>query len=150
MREGCDISFRYWHLVRFATIARLVDETCLFILGIRKMFDFPPTAKTVRQTLEENWLTLTRQTLPKIAAQRKSSDAPWPVENDHCFMRILLDAVHGQRWDAVVKQRPAYRHMDQDRLAKAIALGEAVVSGEVDLWVLNAQSLAWRRKGALK
>lgn len=45
-----------------------------------------------RAKLEAEWLTLTRQTLPRLAASRR-----WPVSADHCFMRILLDAVHGQR-----------------------------------------------------
>jgi hypothetical protein len=114
------------------------------------LFDGLLRQENTRSVLEKQWMTLTRQTLPRIAAQRQSSNVPWPVKNDHCFMRILLDAVHHQRWDRAVKARPAYRHIDQDRLAKAIALGEAVASGDVDLWALNAQSLAWRRKKELK
>jgi hypothetical protein len=42
-----------------------------------------------RARLEADWLTLTRQTLPTLAKARR-----WPVSADHCFMRILLDAVH--------------------------------------------------------
>jgi hypothetical protein len=94
-----------------------------------------------RAALETAWLTLTRTTLPALAQPRH-----WPVSADHCFMRILLDAVHGQRWDSVVRGRPAYRHVDAERLAAAVALGEAVAAGEADLWVLNARSLAWRGK----
>ncbi len=94
-----------------------------------------------RAQLEADWLTMTRQTLPALAKTRH-----WPVSLDHCFMRILLDAVHGARWDTVVLRRPAYKHVEQDRLAAAIALAQRVVTNDADLWALNAQSLAWRGK----
>ena len=94
-----------------------------------------------RARLEAEWLAITRQTLPALAKTRRS-----PVSADHCFMRILLDAVHGGRWDSVVQGRPAYKHIDAERLAAAVQLAERVAVGEADLWALNAQSLAWRGK----
>ncbi|MGL5839915.1 MAG: GCN5-related N-acetyltransferase [Sphingorhabdus sp.] len=96
---------------------------------------------TSRTALEAAWLLLTRHTLPAIARTRR-----WPVSADHCFMRILLDAVHGERWDNVIRRRPAYAHIDTERLAAAVALGQRVAAGEADLWELNARSLAWRGK----
>ena len=99
-----------------------------------------------RAQLETAWLVLTRETLPALAAERRFPAKAWPVSADHCFMRIILDAVHRQRWDAVVKARPAYRHIDDDRLRAAVKLAQRIASGEVDLWILNAQSLAWRGK----
>ena len=95
-----------------------------------------------RAQLEAEWLTITRQTLPALAKARR-----WPVSADHCFMRILLDAVHGGRWDKVVQGRPAYKHLELQRLATAVKLAQRVVADEVDLWALNAQSLEWRGKG---
>ena len=95
-----------------------------------------------RLRLEAVWLMITRQTLPALAKTQ-----PWPVSADHCFMRILLDAVHDGRWDKVVQGRPAYKHVELERLASAVKLAESVVAGEADLWALNAQSLAWRGKG---
>ena len=92
-----------------------------------------------RARLEAQWLTITRHTLPALAKTKG-----WPVCADHCFMRILLDAVYGERWDGFVRGRPAYKHVDRERLAAAVALGERVAAGEADLWALNAQSLAWR------
>ena len=94
-----------------------------------------------RVRLEAEWLTLTRQTLPALAKTQ-----PWPVSADHCFMRILLDAVHQGRWDKVVQGRPAYKRIDTGRLVAAIKLAERVAADEVDLWALNAQSLTWREK----
>ena len=98
-----------------------------------------------RAQLETRWLVLTRETLPARALEKRLPQ--WPVSADHCFMRIILDAVHGQRWDAVVKARPAYRHIDDDRLHAAVKLAQSIAAGKADLWTLNAQSLAWRGKG---
>ena len=94
-----------------------------------------------RAVLETDWLALTRETLPALAAKRH-----WPVAADHCFQRILLDNVVGGCWYDHVAGRPAYRHLADDRLAAAIALGRAVAAGEADLTALNDQSLAWRGK----
>ena len=95
----------------------------------------------MRAQLEAEWLTLTRQTLPALAKESR-----WPVNADHCFMRILLDTAHEGRWDKAVQGRPAYKHIHAKRLATAIALAKRVAANEVDLWALNAQSLAWRGK----
>ena len=95
-----------------------------------------------RARLEAEWLTITRQTLPALAKTRR-----WPVSADHCFMRIFLDAVHEGRWDKVVQGRPAYKHIEVERLVAAVALADRAVSGQADLWALNAQLLAWRGKG---
>ncbi len=46
-----------------------------------------------RKALEQDWLRLTRETLPALALARG-----WPVRADHCFQRILLDNVFGGRW----------------------------------------------------
>ncbi|MEH3160164.1 MAG: GCN5-related N-acetyltransferase [Sphingomonas taxi] len=94
-----------------------------------------------RAAQEAAWLELTRVTLPGLAATRG-----WPVRADHCFQRILLDAVTGGVWYDAIPQRPAYRHMSGAQLAEAIALARDVIAGVADLRGLNDQSLAWRRK----
>lgn len=99
-----------------------------------------PMLSSDRSSLEQRWFALTRETLPALAASRG-----WPVRLDHCFQRILLDAACGGRWTESVA-RPAYRNLDDTRLAAAVALGDAVVAGEADLPALNAQSLSWRGK----
>jgi hypothetical protein len=95
-----------------------------------------------RARLEDEWLTLTRETLPGLAGLRM-----WPVSADHCFQRILLDAAVGGVWYHAVAERPAYRFIGAALLERAVALGRAVIAGEADLVGLNAQSLAWRRAG---
>lgn len=94
-----------------------------------------------RADLEARWLHLTRVALPALAGERS-----WPIRHDHCFQRILLDAACGGRWLDHVAERPAYRAIDAERLAAAVALAEAVEAGAADLHALNRRSLAWRGK----
>ena len=98
-------------------------------------------AQVDRLALECEWLRLTRETLPALAHARA-----WPVSADHCFQRILLDNALGRCWYEVVQRRPAYRHVEDEALARAVALAQAVIAGEADLHALNANSLAWRGK----
>ncbi len=94
-----------------------------------------------RAALEARWLRLTREALPGLADARG-----WPVRFDHCFQRILLDAACGGRWTERVRGRPAYRALDDERLARAVQLAEAALDGEIDLDALNERSLAWRAR----
>jgi hypothetical protein len=88
------------------------------------------------------YLELTRRTLPDMA---RRSRPDWPVRDDHCFQRIVLDAVCGGCWYDHL-QRPAHRHLGAAQATRAVALCEAIVQGTADLDALNRQSLAWRGK----
>ena len=94
-----------------------------------------------RAELEGEWLDLTRIELPALAKARG-----WPVANDHCFQRILLDNACGRRWYDAIPKRPAYAHAPDETLAAAIALGQAALNGTADLHALNRRSLTWRGK----
>jgi len=94
-----------------------------------------------RAVLEARWLELTRVTLPGLAAERR-----WPVRNDHCFQRILLDAACGGVWYDHVPRRPAYKHLSAEKLEAAVALAETMEAGTADMQALNRQSLVWRGK----
>ncbi|WP_375280161.1 hypothetical protein [Pseudooctadecabacter sp.] len=88
----------------------------------------------------DRYLALTRQTLPDIARSRD-----WPVVNDHCFQRIILDHIAGGVWyDHIAK--PAYKNLTEDQARRATALAEDILAGTVDLWALDAQSLTFRGK----
>ncbi len=94
-----------------------------------------------RAALEARWLDLTRRVMPALASARG-----WPVRNDHCFQRILLDAACGGRWLDHVAERPAYKAIDDAKLTHAVAIAENVVAGTADLHALNRHSLDWRGK----
>ena len=84
---------------------------------------------------------LTREVLPAMAAARG-----WPIRNDHCFQRVLLDAACGGRWYDHIAGRPAYRAASDETLEAAVKAAEAVLQGSSDLKSLNAQSLRYRGK----
>ena len=90
------------------------------------------------------WRRLVDETLPMEAARRAMVPARrWPVSENHCFARIILDAVCGCPWREVLPA-PAWRNMDARTLALALALGEDIRAGRADLWALDARSLALR------
>ncbi|MEM9970993.1 MAG: hypothetical protein AAF762_07820 [Pseudomonadota bacterium] len=87
-------------------------------------------------------MRLTREVLPDVA---RRPETEWPVVNDHCFQRIVLDAVSGGVWYDHIP-RPAYKNLDRDQAARAVALCQDILAGRADLHALNRQSLAWRGK----
>jgi tRNA U54 and U55 pseudouridine synthase Pus10 len=83
------------------------------------------------------------RTLP--ARAREAGD--WPIRADHCFARVVLDAVFGDVWDDHVEGRPAYRHLSADELRAAIDIADRMLDGGRPVVVeLNANSL--RRRDA--
>jgi hypothetical protein len=107
-------------------------------------FDFLDVEKaadidTMRTAAVARWLNLTRVTLPGMAAEQG-----WPISEDHCFMRVCLDAVFGTPWHTVIK-RPAIRHLSYRQLHAAISVAEAIVYAPETLTALNQKSLNCRQ-----
>lgn len=94
-----------------------------------------------RQKLEADWMTLTRRDLPQ-AADRHG----WPIRDDHCFQRVLLDNACNGVWYDHIGGSPAYRHASDGVLLAAVTLGRAALDGRADIARLNRQSLRWRGK----
>ncbi|MEM8536885.1 MAG: hypothetical protein AAGF56_03390 [Pseudomonadota bacterium] len=90
----------------------------------------------------DRYLTLTKKVMPAIACR---SDVNWPVSADHCFQRIVLDALFKDVWYRHLG-KPAYRHLTPAQAARAVALCEDIIAGRVDLHALNAASLQYRGK----
>lgn len=99
------------------------------------------------EALRERWNRLYRDRLPSLARAKDPSQTRWPVHLDHCFARIILDAVVGKDkpWTQVLKS-PAYKNMGKEQLEEAITLGERLATGEEDLVALDEKSLALRVK----
>ena len=85
---------------------------------------------------------LTKEVLPALA---RSSRRDWPVCEDHCFQRIILDHVCGGVWYEYL-DRPAYKNLTKDQAQRAVKLCEDIADGHKDLQKLNQQSLIWRGK----
>ncbi|MEX0370483.1 MAG: hypothetical protein AB3N09_07605, partial [Tateyamaria sp.] len=84
-----------------------------------------------------------QQTGSVLPSMEQSDPSAWPVNVDHCFQRIVIDAVGGGVWTDH-RRRPAYIHLDAKQAEHAVDLSEALVEGRADIWELNAASLAAR------
>ncbi|WP_431304036.1 hypothetical protein [Sediminicoccus sp. BL-A-41-H5] len=85
---------------------------------------------------------LTGTIMPDLA---RSGKTEWPVRNDHCFQRIVLDAICNGVWYDHI-ERPAYKHLSDAQALRAVQLCEDIISGRIDLADLNRKSLMWRGK----
>ncbi len=88
------------------------------------------------------YIKLTKEVMPEIA---RNLELQWPVQNDHCFQRIVLDTVCNGSWYKHL-ERPAYKNLSKNQALKAVQLCEDIVAGRADLHALNRQSLIWRGK----
>ena len=91
------------------------------------------------EALARLWRNLVEQRLPEAAASRPD----WPVRLDPCFARILLDHACGGPWRESAAP-PAWASLPDGCLARAMASGESVLSGRLDLVARNRRSLDWR------
>ena len=94
------------------------------------------------RSLVDDYLHLTKEVLPSLA---RGSGQDWPVREDHCFQRIVLDTICGGVWYEHL-DRPAYKNLTPDQAQRAIALCREIAEGRADLCQLNNQSLIWRGK----
>ena len=88
---------------------------------------------------------LTKEALPLLA---RSNNLNWPIQEDHCFQRIVLDTICGGVWYDHLS-RPAYKHLTSDQAQRAVRLCQDIAEGRTDLNQLNQQSLAWRKKNSV-
>lgn len=98
--------------------------------------------------LRSRYLELTNSTLPQLAKQRG-----FPVSDNHCFQRIILDNLLGQCWYEVLDRGkvPAYKQLSEEQLQQAIDLAEAIITQPSSyLEQLNQNSLNWRRKRSIQ
>ena len=74
----------------------------------------------------------------------------WTLRLDHCFARVLLDALFGDCWYRHLERgrgRSAESQLDIGQLGRAVSLARGMLSsGDHEVRRLNAQSLAWRGK----
>ena len=98
--------------------------------------------ETGMQELINSYLYLTKNVLPSLA---KDGSRTWPVAEDHCFQRIVLDTIFGGVWYEFI-DRPAYKHLTMEQVSAAVQLCEAIIDGRSNIQELNQQSLIWRGK----
>jgi hypothetical protein len=94
-------------------------------------------------SLRETYLRKVTETLPQQARAR----GDWPICQDHCFSRVVLDNVFEDEWYDHVDGRPAYEHLSVAELTQAIEIADRMLEGERPTVVeLHANSLQWRGK----
>jgi hypothetical protein len=90
--------------------------------------------------LRATYVRRVTEALPR-AARREG----WPIQEDHCFARVVLDSVFGDVWYDHVDGRPAYEHLSPAELEEAIALADRMLeAGRPAVEALNRNSLRWR------
>lgn len=92
--------------------------------------------------LVSRYMVLTKEIMPEMA---RDPSVKWPVQNDHCFQRIVLDNICDGPWFNHLS-RPAYKSLSHDQAVRAVQLCEDIIGGRVDLFDLNRKSLNWRGK----
>ena len=98
--------------------------------------------KEETRDLIDTYLYLTKEVLPQLA---RGDEHNWPVSEDHCFQRIVLDTICGGVWYDHLSC-PAYKHLTNDQARRAVKLCQDIAEGRADLDQLNQQSLDWRGK----
>lgn len=77
--------------------------------------------------------------------ERAAAGEGWPIRDDHCFGRVVLDNVFEDEWYDHVDGRPAYEHLSHAQLERALAIADRMLrAGVPAVEELNANSLRWR------
>jgi sirohydrochlorin ferrochelatase len=121
-------------------ISKLMSEHPLLPLILKDRLAEKYSVAPNRETRITQYLHLTRNILPQLAQQPSNK---WPVQEDHCFQRIILDNICNGVWYASIKQ-PAYLHMTDAQAEHAMQLCWDICAEKVNLTELNQRSLVWR------
>jgi hypothetical protein len=112
------------------------------------------TESSERTMAIESYLEYTKTILPTMAKSLgrqsiKSANqlVTWPIHNDHCFQRVVLDTICQAPWYDVIPS-PAYKNLSLEQARAARALCEKIANSQVCLTTLNNKSKAWRNKQA--
>ncbi len=73
----------------------------------------------------------------------RSGERDWPVCEDHCFQRIVLDTICGGVWYENMIHL-AFKNLTNDKAKRAVDLCQDIIEKQVDVRQLNQQSLIWR------
>ena len=110
--------------------------------------DASPEPSDPLAPLRAEYLRLVKVDLPAAAAR---AGPAWPIRLDHCFMRVVLDAVFARRWTDLIDRRrgPAYRQLSADQLRRAIAVARSMLDdGSARVIELDDASLRARGHAA--
>ena len=93
--------------------------------------------KGKKDNLIATYMHLTKEVLPSLA---RTDQTDWPVSQDHCFQRIVLDHVCGGVCSRTLGS-PTYKHLTNKQAQLAVKIYNVLQMGRADLKRLNQQSL---------
>ncbi len=89
-----------------------------------------------------------RRRVTEQLPDRARAAGDWPIREDHCFARVVLDTLFEDVWYDHVDGRPAYEHLSADQLRAAIEVADRMLEeGKPAVRRLNEASLAYRGDG---
>jgi hypothetical protein len=95
-------------------------------------------------TLREEYL---RKVTKELPAKAQTSDG-WPITDDHCFARVVLDNIFEDEWSHHISRSPAYKQLSEAQLQAAITIADRMLTnGRPAVEELNDRSLHWRQSG---
>lgn len=104
------------------------------------------TEEKMREEAVTIYLHYTKVVLPELA-QSEGEIRAWPIKNDHCFQRVVLDTVCQKAWYEVIPS-PAYKNLSLTQALAAKTLCERIAGNLECVKTLNNKSKAWRKKQA--
>lgn len=88
------------------------------------------------EELRKEYLFLINERLP--------SEIDYPVKNNHCFARIILDYISGCKWDTKLT-KPGYKQLTEAQLFLAVTRMKRWITNRNTLIADNIQSLKYRQ-----
>jgi hypothetical protein len=64
--------------------------------------------------------------------------------DNHCYLRIGLDAIFKTKWDTVIA-KPAYKHLSEEKRKELLLLFNSYLNDKELLLAHNRQSLVYRK-----
>jgi len=91
--------------------------------------------------LRDRYLQRVTEALPEAAAEA----GDWPIHQDHCFARVVLDTLFQRVWYDHIDGTPAYEQLSIEELREATEIADRMLEdGKPTVEALNRQSLEWR------
>lgn len=85
-----------------------------------------------------------RKVTEELPARARAA-GDWPIDEDHCFGRVVLDNLFEDEWTDHVADSPAYENLSPEELRSAIEIADRLLTdGRPAVETLNENSLRWR------
>ncbi|NRB63904.1 MAG: hypothetical protein HRU40_12915 [Saprospiraceae bacterium] len=137
------LSFRITHFAEDPNTRKLY-----FAYSTRNYLQVVPAdLYTIKKGIENARSEYLQRTNVDLPIQSKKHN--WPIHENHCFQRILLDHLFLAPWYTILKknQNPAYQQLNIMQLSKLLMLTQKMqCMNKKDITALNQVSIKWRKR----